>query len=202
MSVATVDIKKQSDSESGCAFYAIQNLYVWAGLTPPPIDDIARMANQLYTTEPSTLGISIVEAMALLGLLEFPLILALAVIPRDLSAREVFPMFLDQDCGLFMVYDFHVNGKRYGHAVVAETWSEQGVKVICSSDPKNQDGVLSWEYEGPEMPDTSLPHGNKNTIPWRTQGYSTLMSTTDETNRIGICRAFIVAWPSSRAALP
>jgi hypothetical protein len=196
-SVPVEQIRRQLHPEKDCGFYAIQNLYVWAGLEPPTIAAMHGLCREQYMTAPEHLGIRSADQLSLLYELRFPLVVAFGVMPPEQSARDCFPHFLDEGCALLFGYNYVYNGQEWGHSAVGESWTEEGVEVLCSGSPKWHGTIIEWNSDDDDDGGAldSRPHGCKNTVPFDTQPFGSWMSQGAGV-LTGIRREFIIAWPT------
>lgn len=188
-------IRRQPNPDELCTFYALLNLYVWAGLEPPDVGHMLGLARQMYTASPEYMGLRPADQFLLLHELRFPLLASLAVMPPGLSARECFPPLLDAGCGLVVGYDHLEDGRAWGHSVVAYEWEEAGVNVLCSGSAGYEGTVVEWERSGPADVSDERPHGCHKVVPWLTQPPVTLLESFDGEPLPGLHRAFVVVWP-------
>jgi hypothetical protein len=193
-------IRRQTDDERDCAFFAIQNLYVWAVLEPPTLEDMRSAAHACYTTAPDHMGLTVTDQMMLLQQLRCPLLLAVAIVPNDADVRRYFPTVLDAGCALLVGYFYTYGGTAYGHSVVAESWSDEGLSVLCSGSPAQEGKVVEWDAQpSAPAPLDARPHGCRNIVPWRTIADADKIVAGLAPAR-GINRTFIIAWlPSDEA---
>jgi hypothetical protein len=197
--VPVESIRRQPNEERDCAFVAIQNLYVWAGLEPPTLERMREAARLCYTTQAMQGGLTTTEQMMLMQEMNCPLLLAVGFVPLGREIREYFPPLLDAGCGLLMGYFFRSNGIFYGHSVVAESWDETGLTVLCSASPRWEGTVLEWDSTedlSAVLADerTYGNQGNRSIVPWRTMPDPNLIEALSAPP-LGIRRDFIIAWP-------
>jgi hypothetical protein len=190
--VPTEAIRFQPDAHRGCGYYAAQNLYLSAGLEPPTVDEMHRVVASAVPVRDDD-SLTPADLMALLCLLRFPAMFALGIVPAGKSARDVLPQLLDAGCLLLVVFSYLRGDHLLNHAVVAESWSDAGLHVLCSSGEWNEGIAVAWQYPPLQHRPPTPSHGCRMIVPWETSDYE---ATWDGVGAVGINRMFICIVPS------
>ncbi len=186
MKVSVKKIHRQPNPWADCGLYALMNLYVWAGLEPPTVESIQRLA-------PAGTAVTTIDQLKILAELHFPAVLSFGVMSAQQSARDCFPPLIDIGCGIVFGYKHIYNGQLWGHSVVAESYTGEGITVLCSASPKNEGTIVKWIDEGPEEIDDPRDYGNRNIVPWETISYESYVGeSTDPAT--GIARDYVIVW--------
>jgi hypothetical protein len=193
VNLETTEIKRQPDPERDCAFYALINLHISLGLEPPTMERMREISRTSYLTAPHHLGLTIFQQMYILGALEFPLPMAVGAVPRVMEAQDFFPGLMDAGCLLVFSFLFRVDGQRYGHSVVAESYSDDGITALCSGADFYR--VVEWDRPKFELYFDGAPHGSRILVPWRTIPYDLWANIIESPKSIGIQRECLIVWP-------
>ncbi|MFL6333820.1 MAG: hypothetical protein ACJ754_10960 [Pyrinomonadaceae bacterium] len=202
-------LRRQPDPEQDCGLYALQNLYVWAGVEPPDVG-VMRAAFGKLPGGVVTVG----NAFQTLVGTRFPRFVSFGIIPAHSEALSLFPALLDEGCALYVRCCFRVGPAYYAHAAVAVGHSDRGLYCLDSTCPSFEGRLRSVESEsdGRSMEDyvadykATLPfcdYGARTWLPWVTMNFdewegfdgTTFVSGHSKPAPLGIDRAFLMVAP-------
>ena len=200
-------LRRQPDPEADCGLYALQNLYVWAGLEPPEVDVVRR------ALAPAAAGVSLIGMFEVLTGTRFPRFVSLGVVPAHLGARELFPALLDAGCALLVQFVYQVNGRHYRHLLVAVGHAERGLYCLDSTCPSMDGKEYPLVYDE-RRTDAECVADYKATLPfcdygarvwlplvtmgfdeWEAAAGAKFVTGQTEPVPFGIDRAFLLAAP-------
>lgn len=177
--IASRIICQPSDKIDLCAYYAIINLYVKCGLEPPTIE---RMLD-IWSPRPGGEGIGTLEQMAVLMELGFPSMVALGIIPRGLTARDVFPPLLDVGISLLVGIQYKSMITPEGAVILGDAdFADMpviGTHVVVPFEHSSEGFNAIWGWENIKT----------DWLPWKT------MPMDAPGQRFGLFREFVLTWP-------
>jgi hypothetical protein len=213
-------LRGTKESAFSCLYYAVLNFFVWAGVEPPTLEAMrayvalsagvwaARVDEPVDRAEWGNVGITIIHALALLHEFSFPRLVALARIPKDKTARDVFARLLASGYGvLFSVrIDFTAPDAGYSmaHALAACGWSDEWVEAMDSNPPCLTGRLIPYVDDGSCFDSVelaasveALPHGAVTRYGWQTIADDAPAQVNGEPARglVGIDRLFLMALP-------
>jgi hypothetical protein len=213
-------LRGSRETAFSCLYYAVMNLFVWAGTDPPSFERMQALITQTLgetaarVDEPedraewSGIGLNLMHALALLHEFEFPRLAALTRIPKRKTARDLFPRLLDTGHGILFSVRMDFTGPDAGynmsHALVACGWSDEWVEVMDSNPPGLSGRLIPYvddgSYFGPTELDASLtapPHGAVTRYGWQTVEEDAPLQQNGDLPRglVGIDRMFLLALP-------
>jgi hypothetical protein len=211
-------LRGSPETAFSCLYYAVMNFFVWAGAEAPALDDLrayiarhrgeqaARVDEPESVEEWAGMGISVVDALALLHEFGFPRLAALAVMPKGRTARDVLPPLLSRGCGVLFAYRWERWGQVIGHAGVACGWSDEWVEFM-DSDPAFFTGRLKpfaddgSAFDAEEIQASlALPHGALSRLGWLTLADDTPpLHLGQGGGPVGVERAFVLALPEVKS---
>jgi hypothetical protein len=189
------------------------NLYVWGGVEPPTLETltsyIGSVKGESYANcaKPESAkvaaqgGLTSLDQFFLLNTFGFPSVVGLYVIPMQLSARDVFPRWMEMGCGLLFMIRVRVSGNNYGHSVVASSCASEWIEVLDSMDGLLNGRLMPFDF-GERLSEEIMTnpfqaHGCKSRYGWDTVPIDApiLVNGSSESIPLGIERLYIVAHP-------
>jgi hypothetical protein len=218
-----------TDGALDCGFRAVQNLYAWAELEPPPLADLFEWwslygvrASGRTLAEVLRAGLKAQEQAALLEAFGFPSCCALGLIPENLTARDVFPLLNAAGYGVLFNYRARMDGRGLNHSVVLLSCDAEGMEVLDAVphyfygfalpafDLDAQQAARIQAFVASQQESGEQPvHGTITRLPFDTISYAEELATpvaafenfSELPAPVGIHRLFVMTFPFERKAV-